>query len=182
MLDVAWTLARGDVTLRAEALLSDEGPWARFLRPPSTDTRSLHAVAWTVSNPVARAGLDVPLPNLWPIVGTGEAPRTVATPFRDVVALVAGDLDGVAGDELVVVTSTTAYVGRFERGALRFSSAGGHSLGPAGWASIPARTVRRRHLRARHAHGTAAHGCPRIDGHAAPCGQHRGDWRRACTR
>ncbi len=139
MLDVAWTLARGDVTLRAEALLSDEGPWARFLRPPSTDTRSLHAVAWTVSNPVARAGLDVPLPNLWPIVGTGEAPRTVATPFRDVVALVAGDLDGVAGDELVVVTSTTAYVGRFERGALRFSSAGGHSLGPAGWASVPRR-------------------------------------------
>lgn len=136
LLDVQWTLARGDVTLRAEALLSDEGPWARFLRTPSAETRSLHAVAWTVPNPVARAGLDAPLPNLWPQVSTGEAPRTVATPFRDVVALVAGDLDGVPGDELVVVTSTTAYVGRFERGALRFPSAGGHTLGPAGWAPV----------------------------------------------
>lgn len=137
LVEVAWTVARGDVTLRAEVLLSEEGPWARFLRPASTETRSLHAVAWTVPNLVARAGLDVPLPDLWPLAGTREAPRTVPTPFRDVVALAAGDLDGVAGDELVVVTSTAAYVGRFDRGALRFLSAAGHSLGPAGWAPVP---------------------------------------------
>jgi len=140
VLDLAWTLGQGDVTVAAQVLMADEGPWARFFRAPIASTRALQEVAVTLPNPLARAGFGMTQAPAWPQVPLARpVPRTVVTPFRDVVALAAGDLDGTPGDELVVVTPTTAYVARFEQGALRFLSAAGTSLGPAGWAPVPGR-------------------------------------------
>ncbi len=139
LLDLAWTVRAGDFALRTEALVADEGPWARFFRPPGGSTRSVHAASASVPRDAARVALGITPPTPWPLVSLGSRPRMVTTPFRDVVALAAGDLDGTPGDELVVVTLTTVHIARFDRGSLRFLTTAGTSLAPAGWAPVPRR-------------------------------------------
>lgn len=135
------SLEASALRLRVTQRISDPGPWATLLSgdAPGTTAGTPHEESVELG-PEQRRLFAPALPPRWPAVALASRPRTVATPFRDVVALALADLDGDRRDELVVLTPLRVHVARLVNGSLSFVTGSmGTSLSLGGVAPVPLR-------------------------------------------
>lgn len=131
------TLSVTGSTLSAQIAVSElsRDAWQTFLatREPAGATRLSLSQDTALSAPT-RASLGIALSPRWPAVALGR-PRTIATPFRAVLAMAAVDLDRDAREELVMILPDRARAARFTGGSLTFLPDAGSSF--AAFASAP---------------------------------------------
>lgn len=91
--------------------------WDRFIdAPPPSPPRALPAITVPLG-PALRAALGMPARPSWPPSGVVR-PRTIPTPFRDVVAVAVGRLGALPA--VAMATTDSLRVARFEARSLAF--------------------------------------------------------------